>query len=152
MAESQLSASRVVAATPTAIFAVLTDPRRHADLDGSGMVRGDVDAVPVTEVGQVFRMQVHHPTAGDYETDNHVSRFERDVLLAWRTSAVDAEPAGWEWVWRLSPTGDGSTEVSLTYDWSGVRDPAVLALVRFPVVPPEALEGTLDRLVAAVTA
>ncbi len=152
MTESHLTVSRVVAATPAVVFAVLSDPRRHADLDGSGMVRGDVDAAPVTEVGQVFRMRVHHPAAGDYETDNHVSRFERDALLAWRTSAVDAEPAGWEWVWRLSPVGEGSTEVSLTYDWSGVRDPAVLAILSFPVVPPEALAGTLDRLVAAVTA
>ena len=33
-----VSVERVIAAPPEAIFAVLADPRRHKDFDGSGSV------------------------------------------------------------------------------------------------------------------
>lgn len=128
----------------------MADPRRHPEVDGSGMVRSDDGATPITGVGQVFRMHVRHPRAGDYDTDNHVSRFEQDALVAWRTAGVDKEPAGWEWSWRFEPLDDGGTRVTLTCDWSAVADPAVLERMSFPVVPQEALEASLDRLAAAV--
>lgn len=150
MDATSIVVSREVAAPPAALFALLADPRRHPDIDGSAMVRGDVDAGPITAVGQVFRMQVRHPRAGDYLTDNLVTRFEPDAVVAWRTGAVDAEPPGWEWTWSLEPLADGTTRVSLHYDWSDVHDPAVLERVRFPGVPREDLEATLDRLAAAV--
>ena len=38
-ASRQISASRVVAASPEAIFAVLASPAGHAAIDGSGTVR-----------------------------------------------------------------------------------------------------------------
>lgn len=150
MDETSIVVARDVDAAPADVFAFLADPRRHAEIDGSDMVRSDDDARPITAVGQVFRMHVHHPRAGDYRTDNVVTRFEQDAVVGWRTGPVDGTPPGWEWTWRVEPSGSG-THVSLTYDWSDVHDPEIHRRVGgFPAVPPAALERTLDGLVAAV--
>ncbi len=150
MEQTHVVVSRETSADPHQVFLLLADPRRHAEIDGSGMVRADDGAVPVTAVGQVFRMHVHHPRAGDYRTDNLVTRFEPDREVAWRTGPVDGTPPGWEWRWQVEPRGEGSL-VSLTYDWSDVSDPAMHRRVGgFPAVPVAALERTLDRLAGAV--
>ncbi len=142
--------SREVTASPSVVFGLLADPRRHPEIDGSDMVRADDGASPVTAVGQVFRMHVHHPRAGDYRPDNLVTRFERDVEVAWRTGPVDGTPPGWEGRWRVDATARGSL-VSLTYDWSDVDDPEIHRRVGgFPAVPVAALERTLERLHAVV--
>jgi|LUMS01.1.fsa_nt_gb hypothetical protein len=147
---SSVVVSREVTASPSVVFGLLADPRRHPEIDGSDMVRADDGASPVTAVGQVFRMHVHHPRAGDYRTDNLVTRFLRDVEVAWRTGPVDGTPPGWEWRWRVDATAAGSL-VSLTYDWSDVDDPEIHRRVGgFPAVPVTALERTLERLEAVV--
>jgi len=148
--DTHLTATRTIDAPAGEIFAILSDPQRHHEIDGSDMVRSDDRSDRITATGQSFRMNMHHPKAGDYQTDNHVTGFEQGSLLAWQTGAVDTDPAGWEWVWRLTPLDRDSTEVSVTYDWSKVTDPAVLKRLRFPVVPQEALESTLANLAAAV--
>lgn len=150
MSSTRLEVSRTIDAAAQDLYAILRDPRRHAELDGSGMVRSDDAAERITGTGQVFRMNVHHPTAGDYRTDNHVTRFDADVLLSWQTSAVDAEPAGWEWTYHLDAIAPDRTRVTLTYDWSKVTDQAVLERVRFPVVGQDGMERTLENLAAAV--
>ena len=61
-------------------------------MDGSDTLRGAEASGPITRVGEVFRMDMHHVDAGDYQTDNHVTAFEPDHLIAWRTSETDAEP------------------------------------------------------------
>ncbi|MEH3034342.1 MAG: SRPBCC family protein [Aeromicrobium erythreum] len=150
MVRTSVDVSREVEAPPRVVFALLADPRRHAEIDGSGMVRADDGAEPITAPGQVFRMHVHHPRAGDYRTDNLVTRFEPDVEIAWRTGSIDAPPPGWEWRWRVEASDQGSL-VSLTYDWSDVHDPAMHERVGgFPAVPVAALERTLDRLAEVV--
>lgn len=150
MDETRVVVSRDVDASPHTIFGLLADPRRHAEIDGSGMVRADDGGEPITAVGQVFRMHVHREPRGDYLTDNLVTRFEPDAVVAWRTGLPDTTPPGWEWRWEVVPTASGS-RVSLTYDWSDVHDPEVHRRVGgFPSVPVEALESTLDRLATAV--
>jgi hypothetical protein len=49
-----VSVSRVVPAPPERIFALLADPRRDRDLDGSGTVRDPVDAPAQLSKGAVF--------------------------------------------------------------------------------------------------
>ena len=58
--DSQVAVSRRIEAPAVDIFAILADPRRHTELDGSGMLRGAVTATPVTGVGDVFVMRMYH--------------------------------------------------------------------------------------------
>jgi len=47
---------------PRDIFRVLADPRRHLEIDGSGMLRGAVSGAAVTGVGDVFTMRCTTPS------------------------------------------------------------------------------------------
>ncbi len=50
-----VTVSRRIKAAAGDIFRVLADPRRHLDIDGSGMLRGAVSEVMISGVGDVFR-------------------------------------------------------------------------------------------------
>jgi hypothetical protein len=132
---------------------VLATPARHREVDGSGFVRGDDHAEPITCTGQTFRMHMSGAhMGGDYETDNVVTGFEPDTLVSWRTGPAGSEPPGWEWVWRLRAEDPRRTSVSLTYDWGEVTDPGILSRVHFPLVSEQQLEDSLARLAACVGA
>lgn len=134
------------------LFAVLADPRRHVEIDGSGMLRRGVDSRPVTAAGQVFTMEMHYPALGDYRTENHVVDFVDGRTIAWMTAREGRPPAGVRWTWELQPVDDGTTTIVHTYDWSQVSDPAVLARVSFPRVSGDAMQDTVRRLVEAAAA
>jgi len=40
----------------------LVDPRRHVEMDGSGMLRAGEGAVVIDHVDQVFSMAMHYPS------------------------------------------------------------------------------------------
>ncbi|WP_043442755.1 SRPBCC family protein [Arthrobacter sp. L77] len=152
MTESRISATRTIDAPAGAIFDLLSNPARHAALDGSGMVQSDSKSDRITGVGQTFTMnQNWDKMGGDYQTDNHVVGYDHNKLLAWKTAPAGDVPPGWEWVWELQPAGPDSTEVSVTYDWSAVTDKAILKQLSFPEVSQDALDSTLANLAAQVS-
>ena len=51
-----VSVSRVIAAEPSAIFAVLVDPSQHSLIDGSGTVRQARDDQETLDMGSKFSM------------------------------------------------------------------------------------------------
>lgn len=152
MSDKTITTSRVIDASADAIFNVLSNPERHAQIDGSGMVQSDEKSDRITAVGQMFTMNQHwDKQGGDYKTDNHVVGYDHNKLLAWKTAEAGTEPAGWQWVWELAPQGPDSTEVTLTYDWSAVTDSKVLKQVSFPAVSAHDLQSSLNNLAAAVS-
>jgi hypothetical protein len=133
MTEDNVSASATINAPVDAVFAVLADPTTHQAIDGTGWVRESLDRKPVTEVGQIFRMGMHHDNhpEGYYEMANQVEVFDPPHAIAWkpgqgpdeRGNLMDSneiEFGGWIWRYDLEPVGDDRTEVTLSYDWSGV--------------------------------
>ena len=143
--------SRIIDASAADIFTLLSNPERHHELDGSGMVVSDEKTDRITASGQVFTMNMNNSKMGDYQTDNHVTGYDHNKLLAWQTAVAGTEPKGWQWVWELEPHGADSTEVTLTYDWSHVTDKATLKQVSFPMVSKDELEGSLNMLAAGVS-
>ena len=106
----------------------------------------------IQEVGQVFTMNMQGShMGGEYKTDNHVSGYAKDKLLAWKTAPADADPPGWEWLWELESQGPGETLVRHTYDWSKVTDKKLLEKVKFPLVTKDELTDTLGRLAEATS-
>lgn len=106
----------------------------------------------ITANGQKFRMNMDGPhMGGEYQTDNVVSGFVPDKLIAWKTAPAGVEPPGWEWVWELESQGPTSTQVSLSYDWGKVTDKDLLSKITFPLVPKEGLEQSLAKLAEAVS-
>ncbi len=149
--DKRMTVTRTIDAPADAVFDVLSNPARHAELDGSGFIVSDDRTDRITAVGQVFTMNMNGPhMGGDYKTDNHVVGYDKNKLLAWKTAPAGTEPPGWEWVWELTPQGADATDVSLTYDWSGVTDKELLQKVRFPLLDQSELDDSLGRLAAAV--
>jgi hypothetical protein len=151
MEHEQVRASVTIGAAPEAVFAVLADTASHAAIDGTGWVRGSLTGDRITAVGQVFRVAMYHEDHpdGDYEIANRVEVFDEPRAIAWKPGTESPETGelsfgGWTWRYDLSPV-DGSTVVTLTYDWSGVG-PEVREYLHFPPFPAGHLERSLEHL------
>lgn len=105
-----IQASTTVEAPPEVIFAILTDPRQHARIDGSGTVRGAISGPDRLTLGATFGMSMRLGTP--YRIKNKVVEFEQDRLIAWKHLGPH------RWRYRLEPV-DGGTRVTETWDVSG---------------------------------
>lgn len=148
---TSITVSRSIDAPAKDVFDVLSNPERHRELDGSGFIVSDDKTDRISGVGDVFRMNMNgEHMGGEYKTENHVTGFDPNKLISWKTAPEGTEPPGWEWVWELTSTGADSTDVTLTYDWSAV-DESFAREVGFPLVSEAQLEQSLDHLAAAVS-
>lgn len=128
-----VSVSRTIAASASAIFAVLARPASHPDIDGSGMLLESADDV-IGGAGDVFTMRMHNDEMGDYVIANHVVEYEPDRRIGWEpvlAAASRPEDQGeigarseHRWSFELTPLGPDATLVRETYDCS--RAPAWL--------------------------
>ena len=119
--------SRRIQAPAAVVFEILADPQRHADFDGSGMVRGAVDGRPISGVGDTFTIKMHR-LGDDYLMINHVVEFEPDRRIFWQPAPGDPSraedndpskvgvPAGYRWGYVLTPDGDHATIVTEVFD------------------------------------
>lgn len=149
---AQVIVERTIDAPVDVVFNILSNPERHHEIDGSGFIRSVDHADRIHEVGQVFTMNMQgNHMGGEYKTDNHVSGYAKDKLLAWQTAPAGTEPPGWEWLWELESQGPDETLVRHTYDWSKVTDKKLLEKVKFPLVTKDQLTNTLGRLAAATS-
>lgn len=135
-----LSRSAVVPAPPAQVFDLLADPRRHADIDGSGSVRGQVHGPGRLSLGARFGMRMR--LGVPYVISSTVVEFEPDRRIAWRHVGHHV------WRYELEPV-DGGTRVTETFDWAPARAPRVLELLRVPARNARGIEATLARLQAA---
>jgi hypothetical protein len=111
VAQENVSATLTVAASATRVFAILADPTTHAAIDGTGWVQESPDRAPLTEAGQIFRMDMHHPNHpnGDYRVVNKVQVLDAPRVIGWLTGQEKAdgqlEFGGWLWRYDLVPLG-----------------------------------------------
>lgn len=152
MSDTRVTVSRTIDVSTSEVFDVLSNPHRHPELDGSGFVRSLERGDRIAKSGQQFRMNMTGDhMGGEYQTDNVVTGFVPNHLIAWRTAPAGQEPPGWEWLWELEDQGSAATRVTLTYDWSEVTDKDLLAKISFPLVSESQLEDSLGRLAEAVS-
>ncbi|PEG42842.1 polyketide cyclase [Mycolicibacterium agri] len=157
MTEERVQATATVNASPETVFEVLADPTTHQAIDGTGWVRESLDGKPVTETGQIFRMAMYHENhpQGYYEMANRIDVFDPPRAIGWQPGQGPDEKGnmmnnsklvfgGWIWRYDLKPVGDDRTEVTLTYDWSGV--PPQLRDIAFPPFEPSHLDNSLHHL------
>ncbi|WP_020495103.1 SRPBCC family protein [Sciscionella marina] len=139
-----VTASRTVAAKPEDIFALLTDPARHSEIDGSGMVLRARGAAQRLRLGAKFGMDMRM-FGVPYRISNTVVEFEEGRCIAWRHFA------GHRWRWELAPNEDGTTLVTETFDYSTTPVGRLYPLAGFPEQNRKAIEASLDRLAARFT-
>jgi hypothetical protein len=150
--QENVSATLTVAGPATRVFAVLADPRAHAAIDGTGWVQEAADRAPLTEVGQIFRMDMYHANHpdGDYQVVNQVQVLDPPRAIGWLTGQEKGdgrlEFGGWIWRYDLAPLGPSETEVTLTYDWSAGPQFIRERGIQFPPFGPEHLTNSLLHL------
>jgi uncharacterized protein YndB with AHSA1/START domain len=142
------SAERVIPQPPEAIFALLADPSRHADIDGSGSVRPAEPTSQRVKLGDTFDMPMKLGVR--YTTHNTVVEFEDDRRIAWShsSSGLLGKLLGPGAIWRyeLEPVGEG-TRVRETWDFSPIK--LFKPLVRLPKSRRDAragMEKTLENI------
>ena len=133
-----MSRTAVVAAPPEEVFALLADPRRHTELDGSGTLHGHVTGPERLSLGAHFGMAMAWHGV-PYRIQNTVLEFEEGRLIAWRHFHRHV------WRWELSPVEAG-TSVTETFDWGPSLAPWLLEWGRYPALNAHGMEKTLVRL------
>lgn len=143
------SVERVIPAPPEAIFALLADPRRHHEIDGSGTVREAKGSPERLALGSKFGMSMK--LGIPYSMESEVVEFEEGRRIAWQTrppNAIAAKLAGGRiWRYELEPV-EGGTRVRESWDISHEK-------LKFLVAPArgktrKAMEQTLARIEAIV--
>jgi uncharacterized protein YndB with AHSA1/START domain len=118
--------SRRIEAPAALIFALLADPQRHREFDGSDMLRGADIERRISGVGDTFTMHMHR-LGRDYLMVNHVVEFVPDRRISWAPAPGDVDtaggdpskigiPAGYRWGYILTPDGDNATLVTEVFD------------------------------------
>jgi uncharacterized protein YndB with AHSA1/START domain len=113
-----VSVERVIDAPPDAIFALLADPARHQEIDGSGSVRDAKGDSRRLRLGDTFGMSMK--IGLPYSMVNTVVELEENRRIAWQTRAPSVfgrAIGGRIWRYELEPV-DGGTRVRETWDIS----------------------------------
>ncbi len=147
--ENAETVERVIAAPPEKIFALLADPSRHHDIDGSGTVREAKDHPERLSLGAKFGMKMK--LGIPYSMVSTVIEFEDNRCIAWQTRPpIGGSIAGGRiWRYQLEPV-DGGTRVRETWDISEEKIKAVVRPARKKTH--DNMEATLERIEEIVTA
>ena len=143
------SAERVIPAPPEAIFALLADPSRHHDIDGSGTVNEVKSSPQRVKLGDTFGMSMKQRGIS-YSTHSTVVEFDDNRRIAWQPRAAGRIGAllgkGPIWRYELEPTS-GGTRVRETWDFSPVHlYKPLLRLARARQDTRESMEKTLENI------
>ena len=138
------SVERVVHASPETIFAVLADPSRHQEIDGSGTLRGG-PASSTLALGDVFGMSMQ--LGAKYKMANTVVELEPGRRIAWQARStfdgVKKLIGGRIWRYELTPV-EGGTLVKETWDISQEAIPLLVSPLR--TITRRNMTRTLERL------
>ena len=157
MTAERVSASRRIAASADALYAVVSDPAGHVRIDGSGMLEAAADARPLTTVGDTFDIHMDRTPLDDipglvkYTVRNTVTAIEPGRLVEWTIGGVDQPPLGHVYGWLLEPVSATETDVTNYCDWTNIVDSLRAAGRTWPIVPVAMLEQTVASLERIVT-
>ncbi len=149
MSAEVLRVTRVIAASPESLFAVVADPARHADIDGSGTLKGGGDLAGTRlALGAKFSMSMHMGVG--YKMINEVVEFEDGRVIAWEPhldgpGLISRITGAVTWRYTFEAV-DGGTLVTETWDPKGSNMTWLYRLVGQIEKSRAAMEKTLERL------
>lgn len=132
MSELFVTETRDIDASAPRVFSIVSDPAKHPQIDGTGMLRSAEDNQVISGVGDVFFMSMTHWHRGNYVMENHVVEFEQDRRIAWEPVAQISEKGDFDsqgpsseprwWGWQLEPLGEEKTRVTAFYECSRLSE------------------------------
>jgi hypothetical protein len=144
----RIEVQRTIAAPPSTIFRLLSDPQGHVTIDSTGMLM-DATGDPVTAVGDSFVVHMDREALNDYPMGLYdvtvtITTWEPDREIAWTILGQIRPQIGHVYGYTLEPV-DGGTLVTSYYDWSNI-DPTWKEADIFPIISQGALRATLGIL------
>ncbi|KKC06671.1 SRPBCC family protein [Mycobacterium nebraskense] len=140
---NQVSRSIEVHAPAAELFAIVADPRRHRELDGSGTVGDNIRAPQRLVAGARFTTKMTM-FGVPYRSTSTITAMKPDELIEWR------HPVGHHWRWEFAAITPTITRVTETFDY---RDTGLLKdrlkyyeRTGFANRNAAAIEATLTRL------
>ena len=148
----RIEVQRPIAADAAAIFAVVSSPEGHVQIDASGMLMSSTGE-PATAVGDTFVIHMDREALNDYplglyDVTVEIRGREQDREIAWTIVGQIKPQIGHVYGYRLEPV-EGGTRVTQYYDWSNI-DEAWREADIFPIIPESALRATLGILARTV--
>lgn len=136
----RVSRSVEVDAPAHEIFAMVADPRRHGELDGSGTV-GEAKVSAPARLTEGAKFSVGMRMFGlPYAITSTVTELVEDRVVEWR------HPAGHRWRWQLDPLPGERTRVTETYDYSHSAPGALAARLGMAKANASGITRTLEQL------
>lgn len=133
-----VGATTLVDASADAVFALLTDPRRHHEVDGSSTVGTEVIGPRELMLGDKFRVSMKLKGI-PYAMTSTVTDLIPGHVIEWQL------PAGHKWRWEITPE-NGRTRVTEIFDWSGAKIPWLIEKIQAPARNAQSIEQSLRRL------
>lgn len=117
--DKQVSRRVVVNAPVSELYALVANPHRHHELDGSGTVGDNISGPSHVTTGDTF--STHMKQFGmKYQTTSTVTKAEENRVIEWKLGI------GQKWRWEFEELDASTTRVTETWD---IREiPAVAAI------------------------
>jgi len=107
----QIKSARIVINAPAEkIFAILSNPGRHKEIDGSNTIRENISGPDKLVLGSKFGMKMR--LGVNYRIKNTVVEYQENSLIAWR------HVGRWLWRYELVNIGPQRTQVTESFDAS----------------------------------
>ncbi|MGK2868452.1 MAG: SRPBCC family protein [Mycobacterium sp.] len=135
-----VSRSVQVSAPAATLFALIVDPHRHHEIDGSGTVR-DTEVKGPHHLGVGDKFTVGMTQFGlPYKITSTATAVEENRLVEWQ------HPLGHRWRWELAEVSPNTTKVTETFDYSSAKVPFVIELLGMQKQNASGIESTLTAL------
>jgi hypothetical protein len=108
--EEVKSARIVINAPAEKIFAILSNPHRHKEIDGTKTIQENISGPDKLILGSKFGMKMR--LGVNYRIQNTVVEYEENSLIGWR------HVGRWIWRYELVNIGPQMTQVTETFDAS----------------------------------
>lgn len=108
--EEVKSARIVINAPAEKIFAILSNTRRHKEIDGTKTIQENISGPDKLVLGSKFGMKMR--LGINYRIQNTVVEYEENSLIGWR------HLGRWIWRYELVNIGPQMTQVTETFDAS----------------------------------
>ncbi|MBA3338940.1 MAG: SRPBCC family protein [Geodermatophilaceae bacterium] len=143
MGNPRIVSDSIVIDTPReVIFAILTDPSAHYEIDGSDSVQGVTSTRGGRKLGLGDRFGMNMKMGVPYKTRNTVVEYEENRLIAWQHFAKHT------WRYELEDCESGRTRVTEYWDWSRSPYALLMELAGFPDRNRKGISASLIKLKA----
>lgn len=140
---NRIVARRTEVAAPAAeLFALVADPHRHGELDGSGTVKDTVKGPERLTKGAKFSVGMKQYGV-PYRITSTVTDFvdgDTSKVIEWQ------HPMGHTWRWEFEETAPGRTTVTEAFQYGTAKAPKLLEVFKMPQQNAKGIASTLEKL------